>query len=127
MARTASTTRNEVESQVSVFDLVYLIAENRGSMQTQKQLGEVLYKNQDQIQQAMKDAAMKYLEPIVFKMSGITPREISDNGATINDPVFGESQEIASAIVSEALVNGASVDNSATLQETSSKVLKGKK
>ena len=109
MARTASTTRNEVESQVSVFDLVYLIAENRGSMQTQKQLGEVLYQNEAQIAQAMKDAALAYIQPIVFKMAGITAREISDNGATVNDPVFGESVELP-----------AIEDNSTTLQETKS-------
>ena len=120
MARTTSTTRNEVSSEISVFDLVYLIAENRGSMQTQKQLGEVLFQNEAQLAQAMKDAAMEYLKPIVFKMAGVTVREISDNGAQSENPVSAESLEIAAAIVSEALVNGASVDNSAMLQETKS-------
>ncbi len=122
MARTASTNRNEVNAMVSVFDLVYLVAENRGSMLTQKQLGEILYKNETQIVQAMKDAAMKYIEPIVFKMAGITPREISDNGATV------ETIEALPdmAIVTQAL-NEAS-DNSASLQNEPAKVLKaGKK
>ncbi len=122
MARTASTTRNEVSSEVSVFDLVYLIAENRGSMQTQKQLGEVLYKNEAQIQQAMKDAAMRYIEPIVFKMAGITPREISDNGATETTETVEALPDVA--IVNQAL-NEAKDGNSASLQEN--KTLKASK
>lgn len=132
MARTASTTRNEVSSEVSVFDLVYLIAENRGSMQTQKQLGEVLYKNESEIQKAMKDAAMKYVEPIVFKMAGITPREISDTRGlhdAIVEPIgaLNQNSVLENPEKYQTATEGTATEIvSASLQETKS-IKSGKK
>jgi len=114
MARTASTSRNEVTATVGVFDLVYLVAENRGMMQTQKQLGEVLFQNETEIQKVMKEAAMNYIQPIVFKMAGITAREISDGGAT-NDSGTIETPAIDPNDFMKVMA-----DNSASLPDTKS-------
>ncbi|CAB4143117.1 hypothetical protein UFOVP434_80 [uncultured Caudovirales phage] len=78
MARTASTTTRKIESEVNTIDFVYYIAKNGGQMLTEQQIGAILFQNQSQVTAAMREAGMNYLKPVVDKVAGILPREISD-------------------------------------------------
>ena len=82
MPRTKSTTQRSVEANLTVIDLVYLVAKNNGSMLSEKQLGDALFQNADSMAQAAKEAMMEVIRPVIFKLAGIQERTISDGTAS---------------------------------------------
>lgn len=112
MARTTSTTARKIEAEVTLFDCLGLIIANRGAMPTEKALGELLYKNESVMIQAMKDAALQVIQPQLFKLAGILPMPITDEQKTME--VINESQ---TAQESANVASVAGVDKSAALPE----------
>lgn len=78
MARLKSTTLTAVDAEMSAIDMIVEIAENQGQRVPLQVIAKLLFDRQDEIRTAMFEAGKNVVRAEIFRMAGLTPKEISD-------------------------------------------------